>query len=156
MQIFTFCSSLPPSDLALSYRELCGVTAFMDAAAIRYLGSRSPENLKEEQHPTPPPLPPPPFLRSDTLLWPPCRGRTWSRQRLHSSSLSLPLPPALQRTGVDLITLPLVCSHSLLPQRIQQGHCVPQRPNGALTHGWSQRSVIEVIKILELGEPPVL
>lgn len=118
------------ASLCVSYREVCGAIACTDAAAIRYLGSRSPGSWREEQHPTPPPPPPPP--RPDTLPWPPCRGRTWSRRTAARLFSWPPQLPALQRTGADLITLPLVWRHSLLPQRIQQGHNVSHREESSV------------------------
>lgn len=39
---------------------------------------------------------------------------------------------ALQGAGVGLITLPLVCSHSLLPRRIQRGHDVSLRDKSSV------------------------
>lgn len=115
----TMCSK----PLCVSYRGVCGATACTGAAAIRYPGSRSPESWKEEQHPTPPPPPPQP----DTRLWPPCRGRTWSRHMQHFFSFLSASTATGPPEHTDLITLPLVCSRSLLPQRIQQEHNVTHR-----------------------------
>lgn len=148
MQIFTFCPSLPPVLRPLSVvsrRGACGATACTGAAAIRYPGSRSPESWREEQHPTPHPPPPPPPPRPDTLLSPPCRGRTWSRRTTRRSLLPLwpPLPPALLGTGADLITLPPALQPLPVTSENSAGtQCVTQRGKVPSDPRWRETSVI--------------
>lgn len=131
MQMLTFCSSLPPVvSLSVSYRGVCGATACMDAAATRYLGSRSPESWKDERHPTPPPHPPP-----DTPSWLPCRGRTWFShiQALLSPGLYLRQP--LQGPGVDFNHTSSGLQPLLVTSQISAGtQCVSEEEKSSL--GW--------------------
>lgn len=127
--MFTFCSSLPPVFRPLSVCLTGECVERLPVWMLLLSSILAPDLQRAEEKSSNPRL----FLLLSQIHCSDLPAGGALGLDTCNTSFSLPLlQPALQSTGVDLITLPLFCSHSLLPQRIQQGHNESHRKERSL------------------------